>query len=117
MPRSVTEKKTDARAHEKGGRKDAADSAGAKGGRRRQDLENENNGERAPDPFPAQNGVDRGIPVSANLRVQHGKGPYDQTTQKHFQINRHRNPPDQVLTRAQESNKPGRDESAHDAEQ
>src|SRR3954468_3996457 len=117
MPRSVTEKKTNARSHEKRWRKHAANSAGAKGGRRRQDLENENNGERAPHPFATQNSVDRGVTISANLRVHHGKGAYDQTAQTHFQINRHRNSPDQVLTRAQQSNKPGRDESAHDAEQ
>ena len=84
MLRSVAEEKTEARADKECGSENAADGAGAKRRRGRENFQNENHGERLPEPLAVEDGVDGAVTVSANFGMKDGDDANDQSADDTF---------------------------------
>ena len=73
--RHIAEKKSEARADEEGGGENTTDRAGTESRGGGENFQNENHGERLPDPLAFEDGVDGAVTVSANFGMKDGDEP------------------------------------------
>src|SRR4029077_5091391 len=88
MLRHVAEKETEARANKKSGGENTTDRAGTESSGGRENFQNENHGERLPDPLSFEDGVDSAVTVSANFGMKNGDDANNQAADAHFDVNR-----------------------------
>ena len=117
MLRHIAEEEAEARADEERGRENAADRAGTEGGRGGEHFQNENDGERLPDPVAVRGWRSRRCSRSRKLRDAGWRAADDQAADAHFQVNRRDDPRRETFACAQQTNEPGRDQAGEKAEQ
>src|SRR6476620_6875657 len=93
MLRHIAEEETEARANKESGGENTADRAGTESSGGRENFQNENHGERLPDPLSIEDGVDRTVTVSANFGMKDGDEANNQAADTHFDVNRRDNLP------------------------
>jgi hypothetical protein len=74
---AAAEQKSKAGANEKRWRENTANRAGTKRGSSGEDFKNEDDGERLPHPFAAQDPTYRAVTVTADLWVEYSERAYD----------------------------------------